>query len=202
MRYLIGIDEAGRGPLAGPVSVGVVVVPTDFDWTLVAGATDSKMMTEKSRDRLFEILVSLKNENKLDFAVGFSSAKTIDDVGIVPAVQSAMNEALSQVVKVRPSQDFDFSTYEVLLDGGLKAPAHFSNQKTIIRGDQSEQVISLASIAAKVLRDRIMIDLASSYPAYAFEKHKGYGTAVHCKAIEKHGLSDVHRASFCTRFLK
>lgn len=199
MTHLVGIDEAGRGPLAGPVAVGVVVVPKDFDWALVVGATDSKQMTEKARERMYETLVSLQQDGLLRFAVGFSSARVIDTIGIVPAIQRALNDALREVTEGTAETPTDFASYEVLLDGGLTAPKEFTNQKTIIRGDQSEQVISLASIAAKVLRDKLMVELAVLYPQYSLEKHKGYGTLVHRRAIQEQGLSDIHRATFCTR---
>ncbi len=195
-RYLIGIDEAGRGPLAGPVSVGAVIVPHDFDWSSVAGAKDSKQMTPKSREEIYKNLFALRKAGKLDFAVAFSSATAIDTRGIVLAVQSALDRALAKVVEVGALQDA-----EVLLDGSLHAPEHFSSQKTIIRGDQSEPVISLASIVAKVTRDRLMVRMAKDYPAYGFEIHKGYGTLAHRKAIKESGLCGLHRATFCARLV-
>lgn len=193
MRYLIGIDEAGRGPLAGPVSVGAVLVPRDFDWTLVAGAKDSKQMTPKSREILYSNLVSLRENGKLNFAVTFSSSSMIDQYGIVPSIKSALARALSKIREATPLG------CEVLLDGGLRAPQEFTQQRTIIRGDMTEPVISLASIAAKVERDRLMTRLATKYPTYAFETHKGYGTAAHCALIRTNGLSAIHRRTFCTR---
>ncbi|HVM73800.1 MAG TPA: ribonuclease HII [Candidatus Paceibacterota bacterium] len=192
-RYIIGIDEAGRGPLAGPVAVGAVVVPIDFDWSSVAGAKDSKKMTPKSREVMYKKMLLLRKAGKLDFAVAFSSAALIDTHGIVPAVQSALNRALRHFPEVEPRETM------VLLDGGLRAPSMFSNQKTIIRGDQSEPVISLASIATKVTRDRLMVRIAKKYPPYGFEIHKGYGTIAHRAAIKNHGLSNFHRATFCKR---
>jgi ribonuclease HII len=192
-RYIIGIDEAGRGPLAGPVAVGAVIVPVDFDWSLVAGAKDSKQMTPRTRDDLYKRMRALRREGKLDFTVAFSSAVAIDARGIVPAVQSALNRALAKIAKAKP-------LCEVLLDGGLRAPDIFPRQKTIIRGDQSEPVISLASIAAKVMRDRLMMRAAKRYPAYGFDVHKGYGTFAHRRAIEQEGLCALHRTTFCARF--
>ena len=192
-RFLIGIDEAGRGPLAGPVAVGAVKVPADFNWSLVEGAKDSKQMTSKSRDALYKKMCALRKEGKLDFAVAFSSASIIDKRGIVPAIQSALDRALAKITKVG-------ALYcEVLLDGGLHAPNEFKNQKTIIRGDQSQPAISLASIAAKVTRDRLMIRMAQKYPAYGFDIHKGYGTFVHRQAIKGGGVCELHRTTFCTK---
>jgi ribonuclease HII len=196
MSFLIGIDEAGRGPLAGPVAVGAVRVPIDFDWSSVAGAKDSKQMTPKSRDALYKKMCALQKAGKLDFAVAFSSATIIDHCGIVPAVQSALDRALSKITKGGPRHCL------VLLDGGLHAPKEFVNQKTIIRGDQSEAVISLASIAAKVLRDRLMVKMARKYPLYGFEVHKGYGTLIHRRVIHQEGLCTLHRATFCTSSLQ
>jgi ribonuclease HII len=193
-RRIIGIDEAGRGPLAGPVAVGAVVVPHDFDWSLVIGAKDSKKMTPKSREDIYTKMLALREAQTLDFAVAFSSSTFIDMHGIVPAVRSALDRAISKITKDRPWEDI-----EVLLDGSLRAPKEFVNQKTIIRGDASEPVISLASIAAKVERDRLMVQLASKYPDYSFEIHKGYGTLAHRAAIKSHGLCPLHRATFCTR---
>lgn len=192
MPYLIGIDEAGRGPLAGPVAVGAVIVPSAFEWHLADGAKDSKQMTEKARETMYERLCTLREEGILDFAVAFSSASVIDKRGIAYAVSDALARAL---VKAGASPDIS----EIRLDGSLYAPAHFTDQKTIIRGDQTEPVISLASIAAKVERDRLMRELAVEYPIYGFDVHKGYGTAAHRAIIREAGLSPVHRATFCTR---
>ena len=199
MKFLIGIDEAGRGPLAGPVSVGAVIVHKNFEWKLLEGVRDSKQLTPLAREEWYEKLSGFKKAGMLDFAVSFSSAAVIDQKGIVFAVQSALVRCLTKITKVRPLYTEVGPLYEVLLDGGLHAPSEFTWQRTIIRGDQSEPLISLASIAAKVMRDRLMTRLAPKYPAYDFEVHKGYGTALHRRAIAERGLSDIHRASFCTR---
>lgn len=195
MKYFIGIDEAGRGPLAGPVSVGAVLVPRDFDWTLVQGAKDSKQMTPKSREVLYTTMSELRGAGRINFAVAFSSSSMIDTYGIVPAIKSALARALDKIQEAAPLE------CEVLLDGSLHAPERFARQRTIIGGDQSEPIISLASIAAKVERDALMTRLATKYPVYAFETHKGYGTLAHCAAIRKNGLSEIHRATFCTRII-
>jgi ribonuclease HII len=194
MKYLIGIDEAGRGPLAGPVSVGAVMVPVDFDWSLIEGVRDSKKLSEKKREVIFERAHELAQGSALRFAVSTSSASYIDTYGIVPAIKRALSEALSHL-EIAPED------CHVLLDGGLSAPAAYIHQETIIRGDDTEPVISLASIMAKVTRDRLMCRLAEKYPAYGFEVHKGYGTEAHCKSIRTHGLSGIHRATFCSRIL-
>ena len=192
MKYLIGIDEAGRGPLAGPVAVGAVMVPADFDWGVLQGVRDSKKLSEKKREEFYTRAKELEQTRVLRFTVSTSSSAYIDTYGIVPAIKRALAEALSR---------FDIEPHDcrVLLDGSLRAPAEYINQETIIRGDDTEPVISLASIMAKVTRDRLMKRLSPKYPAYAFHLHKGYGTASHLSAIAQWGLSDIHRASFCTR---
>ena len=192
MRYLIGVDEAGRGPLAGPVSVGAVLVPIDFDWSLVEGVRDSKKLSEKKREEIFERARELEKSSALRFAVSTSSAAYIDTYGIVPAIKRALAEALSRL-------EVGAQDCRVLLDGSLKAPVEYIHQETIIRGDDSEPVISLASIMAKVTRDRLMKRISAKYPAYDFHVHKGYGTASHLSAIARCGLSDMHRATFCSR---
>jgi len=191
VKYLIGIDEAGRGPLAGPVSVGAVIVPHDFDFSLVSGVKDSKMLTPKMRDEWYGKLQQIRDAGNLRFAVCFSSAETIDQEGIVPSIVSALGRVLDEL-------QADPEECEVRLDGGLKAPARFKAQRTIIRGDQTEPVISLAAIAAKVERDRLMMDAAKAYPQYLFDEHKGYGTRAHREIILEHGISPFHRATFCT----
>lgn len=195
MRYLIGIDEAGRGPLAGPVAVGAVIVARDFDWRIVAGVKDSKQLSALARKEWYARLRALKREAALDFSVSFSSAALIDRRGIVFAISSALSRCLSKL-NAQPH------TCAILLDGSLRAPEVFTAQKTIIRGDESEPIIALASIAAKVERDRLMRRLAPKYPAYDFDVHKGYGTRVHRKTIARVGLSDIHRASYCTKSLE
>jgi ribonuclease HII len=194
MKYLIGIDEAGRGPLAGPVSVGAMMVPMDFDFSLVEGVRDSKKLSKKKREAHFARFEELRDSGLLSFAVAFSSASIIDTCGIVPAIRLALAETLEKL-GARADE------CEIRLDGSLKAPERFTNQATIIRGDDSEPVISMASIAAKVLRDRHMVEAASRHPEYGFDVHKGYGTASHIKAIGERGLSGLHRTTFCSRIL-
>ncbi len=194
VKYLIGIDEAGRGPLAGPVSVGAVMVPVDFDFSLVDGVRDSKKLSEKKRESLFARFEELRESGQISFAVAFSPASIIDSKGIVFAIRAALAATLEKL-GARADE------CEIRLDGSLKAPEQFKQQQTIIRGDDSEPVISMASIAAKVIRDRHMVAIASQYPAYGFDVHKGYGTLAHRRAIIRDGLSDIHRATFCSRIL-
>jgi ribonuclease HII len=189
-KYIIGIDEAGRGPLAGPVSVGAVMVRRGGEKTFLRLMRDSKQLSEAAREELFSDLTSLRKQGVLNFSHSFSSASVIDRRGIVPAIRSALSRCLLKL-------EADPRECEVLLDGSLYAPDEFVAQKTIIRGDASEPIISAASIVAKVMRDRYMERVAVSYPSYGFEVHKGYGTAKHRAAIRCHGLSGLHRASFC-----
>lgn len=191
-KFLVGIDEAGRGPLAGPVAVGVVVVPVQFDFNLLEGVRDSKQMSGLGREIWFEKIRVFEEMHGLRHTVQFSSTRYIDEHGIVPAVRTAVARGL-RALEVVPEHS------ELLLDGTLRAPQKFIYQKTIIRGDQTEPLISLASIAAKVRRDRLMHQHALRFPEYGFEVHKGYGTPAHREALNKHGLCDIHRKSFCKR---
>ncbi len=207
---IIGIDEAGRGPLAGPVSVGVACVSSDFDWGQIPGVNDSKKLTEKNREAIFLRAKKLQKEGKLQFAVSMVSAKVIDKIGIVPAINLAMKRALRRVVqnssiyrtkKSKTGSDTlrDMTQCLVQLDGGLKAPEEYVWQETIVKGDSKEKVIGLASIMAKVTRDRYMKRIAkkTAFAAYDLAIHKGYGTKKHRECIAQHGLSTEHRTSYC-----
>lgn len=192
MKWLVGVDEAGRGPLAGPVAVGVAVVPFEFDWNLLPGVGDSKAIKPKVREDLFQLVIDLKKQGRLDFAVTQSSASRIDKDGIVPAIKLAMAQCFRKL-------DLQPEACQVLLDGSLQAPEKFTLQRTIINGDATEPVIGLASILAKVTRDRYMerMGLKAELAPYRLEVHKGYGTKLHRELIQKHGLSVIHRRSFC-----
>ncbi|MBY0293739.1 ribonuclease HII [Patescibacteria group bacterium] len=189
-KILIGVDEAGRGPLAGPVAVGIVAVPAGFNIKkALPGVGDSKVLTEKKREELYVLAVQLKKEGVIDFCVRFASHTTIDDIGITKAVKKGVRSGIRSLAP-------DTKDTHVLLDGLLSAPEEYS-QETIIKGDATEPVISLASIIAKVSRDRLMHRLAKEYPEYGFEIHKGYGTKKHLDAISKFGLSEIHRRTYC-----
>lgn len=166
------------------------MVPVKFNLKLLKGVRDSKQMTELGREIWYEKLRTLEEDHGVRHVVQFSSARFIDEYGIVPAVRAAIARAL-RVLEVEPAEA------EILLDGSLRAPARFIYQQTIIRGDQTEPLISLASVAAKVRRDRLMRRLALRYPHYNFEVHKGYGTKKHREALTEYGLCDIHRRSFC-----
>lgn len=204
-KFTIGIDEAGRGPLAGPVAVGVFAIRSKAVLKMFKGVRDSKKLTPLARDGFFLQIKAAKKAGHVYFAVSYSSPGFIDKKGIVPAIRSALERSLKKLEKefIHRSdlgkgfvQDRISYNCRVLLDGSLKAPLRYLNQKTIIGGDDIEPVISLASICAKVLRDRKMTRLAKKHPKYGFEIHKGYGTKSHYKAIKKHGLSKEHRRSF------
>jgi len=201
MKMIVGVDEAGRGPLAGPVAVGVAVVPGNFDWSSkLPGVNDSKQLSEKQREVVFAAAQLLQRTGELQLAVSMVSAGVIDRIGIVLAINLAMKRALKRLyASPSPRSDLGLGEVQILLDGGLRAPVEYQNQTTIIRGDASEPVIGLASIAAKVTRDRYMVRLAarSEYVKYDFATHKGYGTRSHRAAISEHGFSFQHRRSFC-----
>jgi len=189
MKWIIGIDEAGRGPLAGPVSVGLVKIPADFDWALVPGVNDSKKLSEKKREVIFENAKELAKKGSIEYSVKSVSAQSIDAKGIVPAIVRAIESGVEDL-QLSPADCF------IKLDGSLKAPKAF-RQETIIGGDGKEAIIGLASIMAKVTRDRYMIKQAEIYPQYGLAQHKGYGTKKHREAILKHGCSPIHRNSYC-----
>jgi ribonuclease HII len=191
--YIAGVDEAGRGPLAGPVAVGVAVVPQGFDWRQMPGVGDSKKVSPENREAIFRRASALRRTGALDFRVALISHTVIDRIGITHAVE----RGIAQCFKRLP---LDPATTFVRLDGLLKAPVDFKQQKTIIKGDAKEKIIGLASICAKVMRDTYMVRAAQKYSKYGFEIHKGYGTMSHRTALQKHGLSAIHRRSFCKKF--
>lgn len=192
--HIAGVDEAGRGPLAGSVAVGVAVVPQDFDWDLLPGVGDSKKVSPKNREAIFRIAINLKKEGILTFCVALASNTTIDRISINQAVALGIERCFKKL-SLNPE------TTIVKLDGLLHAPPEYKNQETIIKGDAKEKIIGLASILAKVTRDAHMVRIARDYPAYGFEIHKGYGTENHRNAIKNHGLTKIHRRSFCRAFL-
>lgn len=188
-KFLIGVDEAGRGPLAGPVAVGVVRVAANFDIRAAfPGVNDSKQISESLRETIYKEMEVRAKAGEISFCVRLAHASTIDRVGITKAVKKSV---WSGVRSLAP----DPLATRVLLDGLLHAPDEYE-QETIIKGDALLPVISLASIAAKVRRDRLMKRLALVYPEYLFEVHKGYGTKKHYEALKKWGPSDIHRLSF------
>ncbi len=194
MKYIVGVDEAGRGPLAGPVAVGVVKVPKNFDWSLIAGVGDSKQMTEVARARVFAGAKKLRHTGVIDFAVAQVGPSVIDDKGIVFAINLAMERCIKKL-------NLDSKLVSFRLDGSLSAPTQFK-QATIIKGDSIYPEIGLASIIAKETRDAYMRKIAKRFSAYEFEIHKGYGTKRHRDLIRLRGLSPIHRTTYCKNVKK
>lgn len=179
--FIAGIDEAGRGPLAGPVCAAAVILPKD---AVIEGVNDSKKLSAKKRDMLFDEI----KEIAVAYAVEFVYPDVIDDINIRQATALAMHNA---VENLRQKADF------VIVDGNDNIPYDIP-YRYVIKGDAKSQSIAAASILAKVSRDRLMEELDEKYPEYGFKKHKGYGTKVHMEAIQKYGVTDVHRKSFMT----
>ncbi len=178
--FLIGIDEAGRGPLAGPVAVGAVAMTSKPRF--LRGIRDSKKLSAKQRQGWATILYE-----KFECHCALIGPKTIDKIGIQKALRLATTRVL---------QRFDLCPDLVLLDGAMAAPKYYK-QKTIIKGDEKVPIISAASIIAKTTRDAAMLKLHKKFPKYCFDKHKGYGTKLHYKMLKKNGFSPIHRRSFC-----
>ena len=194
IQFTVGIDEAGRGPLAGPVAVAAVIIFSPKTLRHLKNIKDSKQLTPKSREKWFEKAQALKAHGILNFSVSFTSEKMIDSRGIVFGIRSSLARSLKNICKNPLS-------VHILLDGGLRAPHNYPSQETIIRGDETVSIISLASIIAKVCRDRKMVRCAQKYPAYGFEQHKGYGTRMHYERIKKYGICPLHRKSFLKNIL-
>ncbi|MBI4114477.1 MAG: ribonuclease HII [Candidatus Niyogibacteria bacterium] len=193
-RRLIGIDEVGRGPLAGPITIAAFFIRGSK--RVILGIKDSKRLSPKKREEWF---LRFKNHPRVFFAHASVGNTIIDKKGISYATRLAVARSLRKLEKLDSRPKIYDS--RILLDGGLEASQKYKNQQTIIRGDKRIPIIAAASIIAKVTRDRKMIRLAKIYPQYGFEIHKAYGTKAHMKAIKKHGLCDIHRRSFCRKFL-
>lgn len=192
VKYVIGVDEVGRGPLAGPVAVAAVCVAVN-EWQKLPRVKDSKALTAKAREAWCVELKKWQKSKTCQCAHAFKSAQVIDSKGISYAITSALAEVLKKINK-KPGECL------VLLDGGLKAPREYCHQQTIIKGDTKETVIALASIWAKVHRDAHLMVLAKRHPGYGLEQHKGYGTKAHYLALRRLGPATIHRLSFLKRF--
>lgn len=191
MSQILGIDEAGRGPLAGPVSVGVVKIPLGFNKLFFKGIKDSKQLTPEERELWFSLATVARQKGELDFKVALISEKVIDKHGISYALRLGIKRCLSGL-RASPED-------QVFLDGSLYAPKSFAHQLTVIKGDEKIPVISLASICAKVIRDRKMVRLSKKFPLFDFHLHKGYGTPGHFAALSKYGSTELHRQTFLKR---
>lgn len=176
--FIAGTDEAGRGPLAGPVVAAAVILPKN---TIITGVNDSKQLTEKKRNELFDII----NEKALAVGVAFVDNKKIDEINILEASRLAMMEAIK---KLKIKADYILSD---AMPMNIDVPV-----KPIIKGDALSESIAAASIIAKVTRDRFMDEMDKKYPEYGFKKHKGYPTKDHIEAIKKYGITDIHRKTF------
>lgn len=190
---LVGIDEAGRGPLAGPVVASAVIFPYELCQKFpkeLRGLTDSKQLSEAEREEYFEAI----RTHARAFGVGIVSPRTIDQINILQATMQAMTIAVDQVVAELALSDE--SPDVLLVDGNYFRTSLPYEHKTVVEGDAKSRLIAAASVLAKVTRDSIMKDLHEHYPEYNFRQHKGYGTREHREAIKKHGPSPVHRQSF------
>lgn len=176
---VVGLDEVGRGPLAGPVVAGAVFVSKDFK--IIKGINDSKKLSEKQRENFYKILT---NNKDIKWGIGIVSQKEIDKINILQATKLAMKKAIKNL-----------GAEYLLLDGNFKLNTNLP-EKSIIKGDSKVFSISCASIIAKVTRDRIMKKYHAKYPEYGFDKHKGYGTAFHIKKIKELGACPIHRKTF------
>ncbi len=183
-KVVCGIDEAGRGPLAGPVHAAAVILPLGLE---IEGLNDSKKISEKKREQLFDIIC----EKAIDYSIGVATEKEIDEINILNATFLAMHRAV-EGLKVRP----DYA----LIDGNQYPKIPFVTEETVVKGDAKSMSIAAASILAKVSRDRFMLQQTKVYPQYEFEKHKGYGTKLHYEKIREYGPSPIHRMSFLKKF--
>lgn len=185
-KYICGVDEAGRGPLAGPVCAAAVILPED---ACIPGLNDSKKLSEKKREQLFNVIT----EKALSYCVAYGTLEEIEEFNILEATFLAMNRAI-EGLKIKS----DFA----LIDGnrapkGIKIPCEM-----VVKGDAKSMSVAAASVLAKVSRDRLMLEYDEKYPLYDFKKHKGYGTKEHTELIKKYGPCEIHRLSFLKNILK
>lgn len=185
-KFVCGVDEAGRGPLAGPVCAAAVILPEDCQ---IEGLNDSKKLTEKKREALYDVII----EKAVAYSVAYGTLEEIEQYNILNATYLAMNRAIEGL---KIPADY------ALIDGnrvptGIKVPC-----ETVVKGDAKSCSVAAASILAKVTRDRLLLEYAKEYPEYGFEKHKGYGTAAHYDAIKKYGVLPIHRLSFLKSFFE
>ena len=184
-KNICGIDEAGRGPLCGEVVAAAVILN---DGIIIEGVNDSKKLTEKKREVLYDEII----KNVKAYGIGVSSVAEIEELNILGATKLAMKRAVDNL-KIKPDY--------VLIDGNQKVSLIDISQETIVSGDARSLSIACASILAKVTRDRMLRKYDEKYPEYGFAKHKGYGTKAHIEAIKKYGMCEIHRPSFCKKFI-
>ena len=183
-KTICGVDEAGRGPLAGPVYAAAVILPEGH---VIEGVNDSKKISEKKRDMLYDKIV----DECVCWSVGVASVSEIDEINILHATFLAMRRAVDGL-KIKPDI--------ALIDGNAR-PCLDIDEMTVVKGDAKSASIAAASILAKVSRDRYMLEMAKQYPQYQFEKHKGYGTKLHYEMLREYGISPIHRKTFLKKFL-
>ena len=183
--YICGIDEAGRGPLCGPVVAAAVILPKD---KYIEGVNDSKKLSPKKREKLYD---DIKKE-AISVGIGIVDVDIIEEINILNATKLAMIKAIKDL-KIKPDY--------LLIDGNQLIDIDIEKQ-TVVSGDAKSESIAAASIIAKVTRDRMLINFDKLYPEYGFAKHKGYGTKIHIEAIKKYGLTPIHRKSFCKKFVE
>ena len=186
IEYIAGIDEAGRGPLAGPVVVASVIMPKD---SMIEGVNDSKKVTERRREKLYDIIL----EEAISYGIGIIYQDEIDEINILQATKKGLTEAVEQM-KIKPDL--------IMVDALTGIDTLGIPYQSIIKGDAKCYSISAASIIAKVTRDRIMREWDKVYPEYGFAAHKGYGTAKHIAALKEYGPCEIHRRSFIKHFVK
>ena len=197
LKYMIGIDEVGRGPLAGPVCVAAFAIPISTYEEVMDQALketdipirDSKQLTKLQRIKWYQYLKTKKKEGIFNYSISYMSSAKIDKIGISKCIEKALNRSLSSL-GINPVECI------VYLDGGLHAKSEYVNQLTVIKGDELYPVISFASIIAKVSRDKRMCNLIKKYPNHGFENNVGYGTKSHYEAIKEHGQTPIHRKSY------
>ncbi|MFQ7103446.1 MAG: ribonuclease HII, partial [Anaerovoracaceae bacterium] len=184
---IAGVDEVGRGPLAGPVVAAAVVLPEDFD---VLGIDDSKKLSEKRREELFDVIL----EKAVAWGIGMADHSTIDEINILQATKLAMKDAIADLSG--KLEGIDYVIFDAVKINDLKLP-----QEAVIKGDSKILAVAAASIVAKVTRDRMMVAYAEEYPGYGFEKNKGYGTKQHYEGIARQGICPIHRKTFLKKVL-
>ena len=184
IKIICGVDEAGRGPLAGPVVAAACILPDGF---VIEGLNDSKKLSEKKREKLYDVII----ENAIDYSIALASVEEIEEINILNAAMLAMKRAI-EGLKIKPDL--------ALIDGNTSRGFEVANE-TVVGGDAISPSIAAASILAKVTRDRLCYEFDKEYPEYQFAKHKGYGTKIHIEAIKQYGVTPIHRPSFL-KFLK
>ena len=177
--FICGVDEAGRGPLAGPVCAAAVILPSNIE---IEGLNDSKKLSESKREALYDVII----EKAISYSIAFASVEEIESLNILGATFLAMKRAVEGL-----SQPPDFA----IIDGNRLPPLSIKAQ-AVVKGDSKSMSIAAASILAKVTRDRLLLEYDKKYPEYKFSAHKGYGTKAHYEAIEKYGITEIHRKSF------